>query len=64
MYRHFIKQTDLYAKCIFLLVGQQGGIEIMNKIIELNTEAANLAYEMGLNVSKTCEIALKEAIRR
>ena len=32
--------------------------------IELNPELANLAYEMGLNVSKTCENALKEAIRR
>ena len=32
--------------------------------IELNPELANLAYEMGLNVSKTCEIALKEAIRK
>jgi post-segregation antitoxin (ccd killing protein) len=32
--------------------------------IELNSELTNLAYEMGLNVSKTCEIALKEAIRR
>ena len=31
--------------------------------IELNPELANLAYEMGLNVSKTCENALKEAIR-
>jgi post-segregation antitoxin (ccd killing protein) len=27
-------------------------------------ELTNLAYEMGLNVSKTCENALKEAIRR
>ena len=32
--------------------------------IELNPELVNMAYEMGLNVSKTCEIALKEAIRR
>ena len=32
--------------------------------IELNPELANLVYEMGLNVSKTCENALKEAIRR
>ncbi len=32
--------------------------------IELNPELANLAYEMGLNGSKTCENALKEAIRR
>jgi post-segregation antitoxin (ccd killing protein) len=32
--------------------------------IELNHELANLAYEMGLNVSKMCENALKEAIRR
>jgi len=30
----------------------------------LSPEWANLAYEMGLNVSKTCENALKEAIRR
>ena len=32
--------------------------------IELNPELANLACEMGLNVSKTCENALKEAIRK
>jgi post-segregation antitoxin (ccd killing protein) len=32
--------------------------------IELNPELVNMAYEMGLNVSKTCENALKEAIRR
>jgi len=38
--------------------------EIINTTIELNPELANLAYEMGLNVSKTCENALKEAIRR
>jgi len=31
--------------------------------IELNPELANLAYEMGLNVTKTCENALKEAAR-
>ena len=36
----------------------------MSTTIELNPELANLAYEMGLNVSKTCENALKEAIRR
>ncbi len=33
-------------------------------VIELDPELVNLAYEMGLNVSKTCENALKEAIRR
>jgi hypothetical protein len=32
--------------------------------IELNPELVNIAYEMGLNVSKMCENALKEAIRR
>jgi hypothetical protein len=32
--------------------------------IELNPELVNIAYEMGLNVTKTCENALKEAIRR
>jgi exonuclease VII small subunit len=32
--------------------------------IELNPELVNVAYEMGLNVQKTCENALKEAIRR
>jgi post-segregation antitoxin (ccd killing protein) len=32
--------------------------------IELNPELTNLVYEMGLNVSKTCENALKEAIKR
>lgn len=36
----------------------------INTTIELNPELTNLAYEMGLNVSKTCENALKEAIRR
>ena len=35
----------------------------INKI-ELNSELANLAYEMCLNVSKMCENAIKEAIRR
>lgn len=33
-------------------------------ILELNTELANIAYEMGLNVQKTCENGLKEAIKR
>ena len=32
--------------------------------IELNPELVNMAYETGLNVLKTCENALKEAIRR
>ena len=32
--------------------------------IELNPELANLAYEMGLNASKICENALKQAIGR
>jgi hypothetical protein len=32
--------------------------------IELNPELANLAYEMGLNASKVCESALKQAINR
>jgi exonuclease VII small subunit len=32
--------------------------------IELNPELANMAYEMGLNIEKTCENSLKEAIRR
>lgn len=32
--------------------------------IELSPELVNMAYEMGLNVSKTCENALKEAINR
>lgn len=32
--------------------------------IELSPELVNVAYEMGLNVPKTCENALKEAIRR
>ena len=36
----------------------------MSTTIELNPELANLAYEMGLNISKTCENALKEAIWR
>ena len=32
--------------------------------IELNPELVNMAYEMGLNIQKTCENGLKEAIRR
>ena len=32
--------------------------------IELNGELVNMAYEMGLNVQKTCENGLKEAIKR
>jgi hypothetical protein len=32
--------------------------------IELNPDLANLAYEMGLNASKICENALKQAINR
>jgi hypothetical protein len=32
--------------------------------IELNPELVNMAYEMGLNVKKTCENGLKEAIKR
>ena len=32
--------------------------------IEFNPELTNLAYEMGLNVPKTCKNALKDAIRR
>ena len=32
--------------------------------IELNPDLANLAYEMGLNASKICENALKQAIGR
>ena len=38
--------------------------EISTTTLVLNSELADLAYEMGLNVSKTCENALKEAIRR
>jgi hypothetical protein len=37
---------------------------IQTTTIELNAELTNFAQEMGLNVSKTCENALKEAIRR
>ena len=36
----------------------------ISSTIELNPELANLAYEMGLNASKICENALKQAIRR
>ncbi len=32
--------------------------------IELNPELVNVAYEIGLNIQKTCENALKEAISR
>lgn len=32
--------------------------------IELNPELVNMAFEMGLNVQKTCENGLKEAIKR
>jgi hypothetical protein len=30
----------------------------------MNPELVNMAYEMGLNIQKTCENSLKEAIRR
>ena len=36
----------------------------VNTTIELKPELANLAYEMGLNPSKICENALKQAINR
>ncbi len=32
--------------------------------VELSPELVNMAYDMGLNVTKACENALKEAIRR
>lgn len=32
--------------------------------IELNPELVNIAYDIGLNIQKTCENSLKEAIRR
>jgi post-segregation antitoxin (ccd killing protein) len=35
-----------------------------NVTICLNSELANLAHEMGLNIPKTCENALKQAINR
>jgi hypothetical protein len=35
-----------------------------NATITLNAELANLGYEMGLNLSKICENALKTAINR
>jgi post-segregation antitoxin (ccd killing protein) len=35
-----------------------------NVTVYLNAELANLAREMGLNISKTCENALKQAITR
>ena len=35
-----------------------------NITISLNVELANLAKELGLNISKTCENALKQAINR
>jgi hypothetical protein len=36
----------------------------MNTTIYLNPELINLAKDMGLNISKTCENALKSAISR
>jgi hypothetical protein len=36
----------------------------INTIIELNPELENLACEIGLNPSKICENALKQAIGR
>jgi hypothetical protein len=39
-------------------------ISQVNSTVELNPELANLAYEMGLNLSKICENALKTAIDR
>ena len=35
-----------------------------NSTLYLDAEVISLAHEMGLNVSKTCEIALKQAINR
>jgi post-segregation antitoxin (ccd killing protein) len=35
-----------------------------NSTLCLDAEVINLAHEMGLNVSKTCEIVLKQAINR
>jgi hypothetical protein len=37
-------------------------ITAVSSIIELTPELASLAYELGLNSSKTCENALKLAI--
>jgi post-segregation antitoxin (ccd killing protein) len=36
----------------------------MNTTVYLNPELTNLAKELGLNISKTCENALKLAISR
>jgi len=35
-----------------------------NSTLYLDAEVINLAHEMGLNVSKTCENSLKQAINR
>ena len=35
-----------------------------NSTLYLDSETINLAHELGLNISKTCEIALKLAINR
>ncbi len=39
-------------------------VQEINTIVELNPELTNLATEIGLNVQKVCENALKLAIRR
>ena len=35
-----------------------------NSTLYLDTQVIDLAHEMGLNISKTCENALKQAINR
>jgi post-segregation antitoxin (ccd killing protein) len=35
-----------------------------NSTLYLDAEVIDLAHELGLNISKTCEIALKQAIKR
>ena len=39
-------------------------VQEINTTVELNSELANLATEIGLNVQKICENALKQAIGR
>ncbi len=39
-------------------------IKQISPAVELSPDLANLAYEMGLNPSKFCENALKQAIGR
>ena len=59
-----LQQTDLYAQTHIILCGVDRVTAKVNTTIYLNAELINLAKELGLNISKTCENDLKLAISR